>query len=136
MAVINQRGERYELKRDALGRIVEETDYWGQSRHYQYDACGRLTATIDPLGQRIAFATDALGRIVRKTLPDVRAPGQQVQEQRARRAGPARVQAQPDPYHFAWRRQIVQRRGAHGRNGEESLAMRRVSAPGRPDLCR
>ncbi|WP_425512195.1 RHS repeat domain-containing protein, partial [Xanthomonas translucens] len=43
--------------------------------------CGRLTATIDPLGQRIAFATDPLGRIVRKTLPDIRTPGQQVQEQ-------------------------------------------------------
>ncbi|WP_234408013.1 DUF6531 domain-containing protein, partial [Xanthomonas fragariae] len=81
VAVINQRGEEYRLRRDPLGRIVEETDYWGQSRHYQYDACGRLTATIDPLGQRIGFATDALGRIVRKTLPDVRAPGQQVQEQ-------------------------------------------------------
>ncbi|MEE5092602.1 RHS repeat-associated core domain-containing protein, partial [Xanthomonas euvesicatoria] len=80
VAVINQRGERYELKRDALGRIVEETDYWGQSRHYQYDACGRLTATIDPLGQRIAYATDQLGRIVRKTLADVRQPGQQLQE--------------------------------------------------------
>ncbi len=91
MAQRNPRGaqtalgyDRYGLLaslRDALGRIVEETDYWGQSRHYQYDACGRLTATIDPLGQRIGFATDPLGRIVKKTLPDVRAPGQQVQEQ-------------------------------------------------------
>ncbi|WP_199914969.1 RHS repeat-associated core domain-containing protein, partial [Xanthomonas fragariae] len=81
VAVINQRGEAYRLRRDPLGRIVEETDYWGQSRQYQYNACGRLTAAIDPLCKRIGFATDALGRIVRKTLPDVRAPGQQVQEQ-------------------------------------------------------
>ncbi|AAW74892.1 RHS repeat protein [Xanthomonas oryzae pv. oryzae] len=80
VAVINQRGERYELKRDALGRIVEEVDYWGQARRYDYDACGRLTATHDPLGQRIAYATDKLGRIVRKTLADVRQPGQQLQE--------------------------------------------------------
>ncbi|WP_165480896.1 RHS repeat-associated core domain-containing protein [Xanthomonas oryzae] len=79
-AVINQRGERYELKRDALGRIVEEVDYWGQARRYHYDASGRLTATDDPLGQRIAYATDQLGRIVRKTLADVRQPGQQLQE--------------------------------------------------------
>ncbi|WP_258000615.1 RHS repeat domain-containing protein, partial [Xanthomonas oryzae] len=64
-------------KRDALGRIVEEVDYWGQARRYDYDACGRLTATHDPLGQRIAYATDKLGRIVRKTLADVRQPGQQ-----------------------------------------------------------
>ncbi|WP_082350406.1 RHS repeat-associated core domain-containing protein [Xanthomonas oryzae] len=80
VAVINQRGERYELKRDALGRIVEEVDYWGQARRYDYDASGRLTATHDPLGQRIAYATDPLGRIVRKTLADVRQPGQQLQE--------------------------------------------------------
>lgn len=80
VAVINQRGETYQLVRDALGRIVEEVDYWGQSRRYSYDAAGRLTATLDPLGQRIAFTTDKLGRITRKTLPDVRHPGQQVQE--------------------------------------------------------
>lgn len=80
IAVINQRGETYQLVRDALGRIVEEVDYWGQSRRYTYDAAGRLTATVDPLGQRIAFTTDKLGRITRKTLPDVRHPGQQVQE--------------------------------------------------------
>ncbi|WP_313254434.1 RHS repeat-associated core domain-containing protein [Stenotrophomonas sp.] len=80
VAVINQRGETYQLVRDALGRIVEEVDYWGQARRYTYDAAGRLTATVDPLGQRIAFTTDKLGRIIRKTLPDVRHPGQQVQE--------------------------------------------------------
>ncbi|WP_263468975.1 RHS repeat-associated core domain-containing protein [Stenotrophomonas riyadhensis] len=80
IAVINQRGETYQLVRDALGRIVEEVDYWGQSRRYTYDGAGRLTATLDPLGQRIAFTTDKLGRITRKTLPDVRHPGQQVQE--------------------------------------------------------
>lgn len=80
IAVVNQRGETYQLVRDALGRIVEEVDYWGQSRRYSYDAAGRLTATLDPLGQRIAFTTDKLGRITRKTLPDVRHPGQQVQE--------------------------------------------------------
>ncbi len=80
VAVINQRGETYQLVRDALGRIVEEVDYWGQSQRYSYDAAGRLIATVDPLGQRIAFTTDKLGRITRKTLPDVRHPGQQVQE--------------------------------------------------------
>ena len=80
VAVINQRGETYKLVRDPLGRIVEEIDYWGQARRYSYDAAGRLTTTLDPLGQRIAFATDKLGRITRRTLPDVRHPGQQMQE--------------------------------------------------------
>ena len=80
VAVINQRGETYQLVRGARGRIVEEVEYWGQLRRYSYDAAGRLTATVDPPGQRIAFTTDKLGRITRKTLPDVRHPGQQVQE--------------------------------------------------------
>lgn len=80
IAVINQRGETYQLLRDPLGRIVEEVDYWGQARRYSYDAAGRLTATVDPLGQKIAFNTDKMGRITRKTLPDIRHPGQQLQE--------------------------------------------------------
>ncbi|WP_172837763.1 RHS repeat-associated core domain-containing protein [Stenotrophomonas nitritireducens] len=80
IAVINQRGETYQLVRDPLGRIIEEVDYWGQARRYSYDAAGRLTATIDPLGQKIAFNTDKMGRITRKTLPDLRHPGQQLQE--------------------------------------------------------
>ncbi|WP_083491252.1 DUF6531 domain-containing protein [Stenotrophomonas terrae] len=80
IAVINQRGETYQLLRDPLGRIVEEVDYWGQARRYGYDAAGRLTTTVDPLGQKVAFNTDKMGRITRKTLPDVRHPGQQLQE--------------------------------------------------------
>ncbi len=80
IAVINQRGETYQLLRDPLGRIIEEVDYWGQARRYGYDAAGRLTTTVDPLGQKIAFNTDKMGRITRKTLPDVRHPGQQLQE--------------------------------------------------------
>ena len=80
VAVINQRGETYQLLRDPLGRIVEEVDYWGQARRYNYDAAGRLTTTVDALGQKIAFNTDKMGRITRKTLPDIRHPGQQLQE--------------------------------------------------------
>ena len=49
--VRNQRGELYELRRDPLGRVVEEVDYWGQSRRYAYDASGHLQASIDPLGR-------------------------------------------------------------------------------------
>lgn len=80
IAVINQRGESYQLVRDALGRIVNEVDYWGQERRYGYDAAGRLKSVVDALGQRISFSNDKLGRIVRKTMPDVRHPGRQVQE--------------------------------------------------------
>ena len=70
IGVTNQRGETYHLKRDALGRIVEEVDYWGQARRYAYDASGYLTSSTDPLGRTIRYATDPLGRILKKTLPD------------------------------------------------------------------
>ena len=66
IGVRNQRGELYHLRRDALGRIVEEIDYWGQSRRYTYDPAGSLTHSIDPLGRRIDYASDALGRITQK----------------------------------------------------------------------
>jgi YD repeat-containing protein len=80
IGLTNQRGERYELRRDPLGRIVEEVDYWGQPRQYRYDAAGRLRETIDPLGQHIRFETDELGRIVKKTFDDIARPGRQEQE--------------------------------------------------------
>ncbi len=75
IGLTNQRGERYTLRRDPLGRIVEEVDYWGQSNHLSNTMRPDvLTATIDPLGQRIAFDTDKLGRITRRTLADALQP--------------------------------------------------------------
>ena len=70
VGVRNQRREVYALGRDALGRIVEETDYWGQSRHYQYSPCGYLQRIIDPLDRTISFQTDSIGRIVKKSRSD------------------------------------------------------------------
>jgi len=78
--VVDQNGATYHLKRDPLGRIIEEIDYWGQSTHYQYDASGRLQSRTDPLGQIITYQTDKLGRILSKTLPDPEQPGEQIRE--------------------------------------------------------
>ncbi|MCW7538647.1 DUF6531 domain-containing protein [Aquabacterium sp. A7-Y] len=66
IGVSNQRGETYRLRRDALGQVVEETDYWGQTTTYSFDAVGHLRQRCDPLGRVIAFTTDKLGRIRRK----------------------------------------------------------------------
>ncbi len=66
VGVRNQRDEVYHLRRDLLGRLVEEIDYWGQSRRYAYDPAGSLTHSIDPLGQRIDYVSDAFGRITQK----------------------------------------------------------------------
>jgi RHS repeat-associated protein len=68
-AVTNQRSETCSVRRDALGRIIEERDYWDQSRRYAYDAAGRIWQSVDPLGRIIHYKTDPLGRIRRKVLP-------------------------------------------------------------------
>src|SRR5262249_39234846 len=61
-------GERYELRRDALGRIVEEVDYWGQGQRFSYTPSGHLRESVDPLGRSIRYETDPLGRIRKKIL--------------------------------------------------------------------
>ncbi|HET7864280.1 MAG TPA: type IV secretion protein Rhs, partial [Burkholderiaceae bacterium] len=66
VGVSNQRGERYELRRDALGRVVEEVDYWGQATRYSFDLAGHLKQSCDPLGRVVDYTTDKLGRIRRK----------------------------------------------------------------------
>lgn len=70
VAITNQRGERHELRRDALGRVVEEVDYWGQVTRFTVDLSGHLQQSIDPLGRTIDYSTDPLGRILRKRFAD------------------------------------------------------------------
>ncbi|WP_442783317.1 RHS repeat-associated core domain-containing protein [Collimonas fungivorans] len=80
IGLVNQRKEHYQLKRDALGRVIEECDYWQQSRRYCYDPGGSLASATDPLGRVVTYVTDRLGRITKKILPDSDSPGQHVQE--------------------------------------------------------
>ena len=70
ICITNQRGERYRIDRDALGRIVKEVDYWGKIRKYNYTQAGFLKEIIDPLGRISNYETDPLGRIVQKTHRD------------------------------------------------------------------
>jgi RHS repeat-associated protein len=67
IGVINQRGERQTFRRDALGRVVEEVDYWGQSTNYRFDTAGHLKQKTDPLGEVTDYATDKLGHILSKS---------------------------------------------------------------------
>lgn len=53
--------------------MVEEVDYWGQSRRYGYDGSGHLLWSEDPLHRRIDYVCDPLGRILRKAFVDERA---------------------------------------------------------------
>jgi RHS repeat-associated protein len=70
VAVTNQRGQRYRLVRDALGRIVEEIDYWDQARLYRYSAAGFIQEIVDPLHRAISYRTDPLGRVIEKWVTD------------------------------------------------------------------
>ncbi len=63
LAVINQNGQRWQLDRDALGRIAAETDYWGQITRYGWDKGNRLISREDPLGRLVRYGYDRGGRL-------------------------------------------------------------------------
>ncbi|OXI38581.1 RHS repeat-associated core domain-containing protein [Burkholderia aenigmatica] len=70
IGLVNEHSEFYALERDALGRIIVETDFWGQERRYRYGAAGELLYSTDSLGQTIEYRYDRLVRIVEKHAPD------------------------------------------------------------------
>lgn len=76
---------------DAADRLIEETDFNGETTRYEYDAGGQRTTVVDPLTNRTEFSYDpagnrtnwvdalgrittheydALGRLTRTTFPD------------------------------------------------------------------
>ncbi|SEP46728.1 RHS repeat-associated core domain-containing protein [Rhodospirillales bacterium URHD0017] len=70
IAITNQKGESYRLGRDALGRVVEETDYWGHAWRRELTPAGHVRRTVDPLGRVSEYTTDALGRVLKSSSPD------------------------------------------------------------------
>ncbi|KEY58177.1 RHS repeat-associated core domain-containing protein [Serratia sp. DD3] len=69
VGVSNPVGQRWTLVRNALGLIVEEQDYWGQSTHYAYSSDGLLTRRTDPLGQVLRYRYNQDGALTEK-LPE------------------------------------------------------------------
>ncbi|MFN6993905.1 MAG: RHS repeat-associated core domain-containing protein [Aquincola tertiaricarbonis] len=70
VGVRNARGELYALQRDALGRIVAETDYWGHTRRHGYDAGGHTLWSQDAHQQRVRHECDPVGRVLTKLSQD------------------------------------------------------------------
>jgi RHS repeat-associated protein len=66
VGVVNERGERYELVRDPLGRIIKEIDYWGNARCYEYDPSGKSVRITDALGRPTVLDLDPLGRVTKR----------------------------------------------------------------------
>ena len=57
-------------KRDAEGRVLEETDALGHTTKTEYNAGGQVTATTDAQGRQTTYAYDAAGRLAKLTYPD------------------------------------------------------------------
>lgn len=54
---------------DAMGRVVQETDAYGQSVTYTYDASGNRLTRTDALSRTTTYGYDALNRLVMVTDP-------------------------------------------------------------------
>jgi YD repeat-containing protein len=68
--VVNQTGRTWSFVRDAVGRVVEETDFDGLTTAYAYDEAGRLGETRHADGTRAAYAYDRSGLLVREAVHD------------------------------------------------------------------
>lgn len=62
-AVVNEHGLSYRFELDALGEVVTETGFDGQTRCYQRDAGGRIMELQLATGQRNRYAYDRAGRV-------------------------------------------------------------------------
>lgn len=63
-AVVDPLTNRFVFERDALGRVVVETDPFGLSRRHRYDAAGNRVETVDRNGRKRTFDYDAQNRMV------------------------------------------------------------------------
>jgi RHS repeat-associated protein len=60
----------YRFSRDALGRVIQETDAFGQVTQYAYSPGGHPRLSTDPLSRRVDYVTDPLGRVLKRIMPD------------------------------------------------------------------
>ncbi|MGF7212418.1 RHS repeat-associated protein [Skermanella aerolata] len=70
IAVINERGQRYQLIRDQIGQVIEEIDYWANPKRHRYDAAGNVTESTDALSRTVRFTYDNLDRLLRHQFDD------------------------------------------------------------------
>jgi RHS repeat-associated protein len=80
VGIINQNGDIYKLKRDAIGRVIEERDYWGQITKYKFDLAGMLIEKCDPLDRVTNYNFDKLGRLIRKSFEQPEKPEKPFEE--------------------------------------------------------
>jgi YD repeat-containing protein len=63
IAVVNEQGKVYRIRRDATGEIVETTGFDGCQRMYTRDPAGRITR-VERAGEFSEYDFDAAGRVI------------------------------------------------------------------------
>lgn len=58
------------VKRDAEGRVIEETDALGFTSKTQYNAAGQLIGTVDAQGRHTQYSYDSRGKLVKTAYAD------------------------------------------------------------------
>src|SRR5262249_2151396 len=69
LGIVNELGERYEIKRDLAGRIVKERGFDGRARELWYDRVGRCREMVDAQEKRTKIERDACGRVIKQIVP-------------------------------------------------------------------
>ena len=70
IAIINEKGEKYQLERDAKGNVIRETGYDKQVRRYELDYSGLVKKVCRPGGRFTKYTYDKLCRVVRADYQD------------------------------------------------------------------
>ncbi|MEU8294328.1 DUF6531 domain-containing protein [Streptomyces pseudogriseolus] len=72
LRVRNAEEQTWTYTYDALGNVVQETDYNGRTVTYVHDAAGRITARTNGAGQTVTYRHDALDRVIEQRDSDGR----------------------------------------------------------------
>jgi RHS repeat-associated protein len=68
IGITDEENRTTSFMRDALGRVLEQTDHNCRTWRYTYSAAGAVRTVEHPSGARLVYETDALQRITQKTL--------------------------------------------------------------------
>jgi RHS repeat-associated protein len=63
--ITNEQGLTWRMAYDAVGNLMEETDFDGRMTRYARDSEGNVTKRVNPAGQIVRLTRDPRGRVVR-----------------------------------------------------------------------
>ena len=70
-AVMDAKGNRaFQFEYDLLGRLIRDTDPFGNSLEFSYDSVGNIIKKKDQSGNVTEYTYDSLGRLIKKKFSD------------------------------------------------------------------